>query len=176
MRKVVAFALAVFAMTIFASPAQANVQPWRWEKPKVYFCDFTDNHAWRVGIAAVQANALPDVEVVYQRGSCPWAGTNQVVRFYDYKYGKTDWYGQTSYGLNAKRNRITVADVRLNETWAKEYDANDRRRITLHEALHSLGLDHTKRKDSVMYTYVTRLNLLGPTDYDKAEIDRRYPW
>jgi len=179
-RRVVALivALAALAGVLSARPSSAAVAEWRWAGGHVYLASTADPTYWRADAARREWNSAPDLRFGTENRRCddPWQD-RQCVQVRERRIGAATNLATarvTHYQDDAGHTRVAYCVVIVNRN-ARSRPAAVRYSALLHEVGHCNGLAHTGRTDSVMTTSPSSF----PTDltaYDRAEVDRRYPW
>jgi hypothetical protein len=156
-------------------PDQANaaIAPYRWERGTVCVENDTD-YWWGVKYATERVDGVPDIRLVYRPRGADCSSYAQRVRVVDRRY-TTTWIGQADITYNPGTGYITEPVViRLNNNYYAKRTLRQRISVVEHELLHAIGVDHTRRCDSLMGP--CRYDHAYPTAFDRAEVERRYPW
>lgn len=188
--------LAVGAVLAIATPAHADVAGARWGSGPVCV-HYTGSHPHLASYAVAEWNASPDLDLYLRIGTASCAGFGMRTNIVDYRYAASErrsaWTNFTgSYFPTPCASNCTGAGwywgadnfgtwgwlfktpVTIHINTRKAWTTASYRGMLVHELGHSLGLIHTTRCDSVMST--TCFGRSVPTSFDRADIERIYPW
>lgn len=161
-------ALAVFVG--IASPATADVLPWKWAEKDVCIVSYADETEWPVGEAYNAITPVSPLNLIYADDCTGW---QQIITVTAGNWPTQKWVGRT-YNDNAG-GVITGSRIFLNAAHVPD-DWTHANLVTMvaHEIGHGLGLGHTDRPDSLMAPPEDALRHTGPTAYDAAELAALY--
>ena len=168
----------VVAATLLATatPAQATLAGYRWARGTVCVLDHTGSR-WPVDSATYRWSTVPDLQFYYGR-TC-----SQQVTVVEGYYGTSGhWSGRAGeaviwlepdvWGSTDKILRVTI---RLNRSYLYRLTWANRKSLVIHELGHSSGLAHDSYWSSVMNPN-RFYNYTWPTDYNRRDCERLYPW
>ena len=175
MRKLTLTAALLAAATLlgFPAPAEATLAGYRWRDSTVCVEDHINDGKWPGRQAVERWDAVPDLRFLYRKDCDNY---RQRIELRASSEGRNGRYGYAHWWYTDRTHDYLLrGKITMNSSYLGELNWADRRSAVMHELGHLSGLEHTSRSSSLMNINQWRSHD-NPTDYDKSQIERRYPW